>query len=753
MERTEDRLEAGTIGKVVSSRILGSLGVVLNPLGKPADFEAAASFHIDFKNRATQSHRALGHGEPGGHPGTEPPDHGFDGPPQHGFFGAAHPGIGQVAGSARENRVVSRLDMGVGPKDGGHLSIEHPSHRDFLAGRFRMVVHHNRADALGTKPFGLCVCGKVRILKRRLDKRATLHLHHGDPALCRLQHHASVPRSARRIVEGAEQSRLGREVIDDFRLIPNVVARRDDRHPGSQEVNCNLGGDPLASGGVLAIDNHEIELFRLPQLGQLLDHGFATGLSDNVAQKENSNGRHEKTAGWFDIPRKESTFPRLQTNQFPMSPNLQRSVPLIVILGLAALALILRSRQPAPQTSPIPPPANPTPSLPAAAAALSALGETPDWSALNVYQNTISREEFERLLTTVFVTGGAWRRFIELTDNAAIIATGSGPDATPFHLHFAPPDLEEQAPRGWRTTQELPAAAANKPLDGLNIAIDPGHLGGEWAKLEERWLQVGSHPPVCEGDLTLQVAQLLKPRLEALGAFVSLVRDKSEPLTPLRPESLISDARSTLSGESPEDLQKLAERLFYRTAEIRARAKHVNQTLKPDLVLCLHFNADPWGDPANPKLVERSHLHLLLNGAYTDEEVGLADQRFALLKKLLSRTHAEEASIGASVADAFAGKSGLPPFLYPPGAPNALLVNGNPYLWARNLLANRLYDCPVIFMEPYVMNSTLDLPRIQAGDYEGLRDIQGRMVPSIFREYVDGLVEGLRIHYESHRPR
>jgi hypothetical protein len=206
--------------------------------------------------------------------------------------------------------------------------------------------------------------------------------------------------------------------------------------------------------------------------------------------------------------------------------------------------------------------------------------------------------------------------------------------------------------------------------------------------------------------------------------------------------------------DSPAALQKLAERMFYRTAEIHARAKLVNDTLKPDLVLCLHFNADPWGgDPASPILVDRSHLHLLLNGAYTNEEVSLTDQRFALLEKLLGRTHEEEAQIGATVADTFAEKSALPPFLYPPAAPNALPVNGHPYLWARNLLANRLYKRPVIFMEPYVMNSTIDHPRMAAGDYDGLREVNGKSRPSIFREYADALAEGLSRHYAVRRPR
>jgi N-acetylmuramoyl-L-alanine amidase len=428
---------------------------------------------------------------------------------------------------------------------------------------------------------------------------------------------------------------------------------------------------------------------------------------------------------------------------------LKRSVPLLIVLALAGLALFLLRRTPPPSAPPSAPvPAESTGLSPA----LSVLAEMPDWSTLNEFQNTITRADFERLLTTVFTTGGAWRSYIEIDETEARILTGSGGDDGVFHLRFAAEGLAAPVPRDWRAASELPPAPPGKPLDGLHIAIDPGHIGGEWAKVEERWLVVGNGSPVCEGDMTLKVANLLKPQLEALGARVSLVRDKPEPVTPLRPESLVELAKETGGpADSPAALRKFAERLFYRTAEIRARAQLVNDTLKPDFVLCLHFNADPWGNPSAPTLVDRSHLHLLLNGAYTDEEVGLADQRFALLEKLLRRTHEEEAKVGTTVANIFAEASGLPPYIYPAGSLNALTVNGHPYLWARNLLANRLYDCPVIFMEPYVMNSTIDHPRIQAGDYEGLREVNGKKQVSIFREYADAMAKALETHYTTYR--
>ncbi len=432
-----------------------------------------------------------------------------------------------------------------------------------------------------------------------------------------------------------------------------------------------------------------------------------------------------------------------------MSNSFKRSVTLLIVLGLAWIAYLpvfFRPVEPSRweqqknirrQTKPAP--------------ALSLLAAPPDWSSLEIYQNTITRRDFERLLATVFTTGEAWRSCIEIDESEARVKTGPAPTDPAFHLRFALSELTT-SPRHWRTAVELPPPAPGKPLAGLKIAIDPGHIGGAWARMEERWLVVGEGMAVCEGDMTLQVANLLKPKLEALGATVALVRAKAEPVTPIRPESLLTLARDS-SGPtaSPAELQKTAERLFYRTAEIRARADLVNLTLKPDLVLCLHFNAEAWGDPNHPILIDRTHFHLVLNGAYNDEEVLLADQRFALLQKLLQRTHQEEVLVGTTVADTFAQITELPAYVYPPESKNARPIAGHPYLWARNLLANRLYECPVIFMEPYVMNSTIDYARIQAGDYDGRREIAGKMRPSIFHEYTDALAAGLAKSYSSRR--
>jgi N-acetylmuramoyl-L-alanine amidase len=373
---------------------------------------------------------------------------------------------------------------------------------------------------------------------------------------------------------------------------------------------------------------------------------------------------------------------------------------------------------------------------------LSELAGTPNWRELDAYQNCITRDEFVSAMDGVFSTTGNWRKWMREGDGGVHILE-SGKSGADLFLRFAD-SVKSPAPRAWKRRSQLGTVNPQLPLKGLAIAIDPGHLGGRWAQMEERWFQIGKGKPVCEGDMTLMVARLMKPKLEALGASVSLLRNSDEPVTKLRPSDLLDEAsRSNRKG----DLKKVSEILFYRTAEIHARAELVNQRLKPDIVICLHFNAESWGDPAHPTLVSNHHFHTIVSGAYDDDEISMADQRHDLLMKILTNVHEEEAGLAASAVESFVRKTKLPAYQYV--SKNARNVDQNPYIWARNLLANRLYHCPVLYLEPYVMNCVEDYARIQAGDYTGLREVNGRMQPSIFREYADAAVEGIANYYRT----
>src|SRR6266487_2483861 len=397
---------------------------------------------------------------------------------------------------------------------------------------------------------------------------------------------------------------------------------------------------------------------------------------------------------------------------------------------------------------------------------LGILGAHPRWNVLEKYQETITHDEFARLIDSVYCTHGFAPDLIEINEKSARILKNR--DAQKFFtLRFAQDEASrEPVPRLWRPAKSLAPAKPDKPLSGLRIALDPGHFGGEWAKMEERWFQVGGSAPVEEGDLTLRVARLLAPRLRKLGAKVSFIRNSSEPVTAKRRDDFRELARKilikngvpqprtdVLDPNDPEKEQTIhwqSEILFYRYSEIRRRAALVNFKLHPDLVLCLHLNAEGWGDPKTPNLVDPNHLHLLVNGSYLKEELEFDDERFEMVRRLLSRAYDEELPLAESVAASMAKETQLPPYQYPTTL-TTTKVGSTGYVYARNLLATRLYRCPVVYCEPYVMNSHDAFARIQAGDYDGMREINGAQRKSIFREYTDSVADGLVEYYRNVR--
>lgn len=408
------------------------------------------------------------------------------------------------------------------------------------------------------------------------------------------------------------------------------------------------------------------------------------------------------------------------------------------------------------------------PSIVSAADNVGTLGSRPRWNVLEHYQQTITREEFANLIQNVYCTHGINPEMISVGPDSARILT-NGDSQAYFTLRFAADESSRKSvPRLWRPAKRLGPASTKKPLGGLRVALDPGHLGGKWAKMEERWFKIGDSAPVQEGDLTLRVARLLAPRLRSLGATVLFVRNQLEPVTSKRPDDFQELAKKVLikngvpqprpdalDESDPQKEQTIrwqSEILFYRYSEIRRRAVVVNTKLHPDLVICLHLNAEGWGNPNQPTLTDTNHLHLLVNGSYLQPELEFDDERFEMIRRLLSRAYDQELPVADSVASALARETGLPAYQYPT-TQTTTKVGSSGYVYARNLLATRLYRSPVVYCEPYVMNNREVFDRIEAGDYDGTREFGGVQRKSIFREYADGVAAGLAEYYQNVRNR
>ena len=390
-------------------------------------------------------------------------------------------------------------------------------------------------------------------------------------------------------------------------------------------------------------------------------------------------------------------------------------------------------------------------------AKLTSLGQPPPWGQLEQYQNSITAERFLKLINEVYGPGNSYDPWIRIENQQARIRLRSEEEGKDFILKFATPQQSTVTPpRYWRPLEAMPPVANGSPLSGLRIVLDPGHIGGSYGPMEERSFPFEDGPPIQEGDMTLQVALYLQQKLFSLGAKVWLTRSEAEPATNETVENLMPTAFKKLKGKrlrradadaqiEPREIRNLSELLFYRVSEIRTRAEKINRHFKPDLVLALHFNGSAWMNVEMGHYSRENHFHILINGAYSREELSNDDVRFEMLVKLLSRTAKEEIALGEALLTSIVKANGLPPYIYK--TPNSVKVGASPYLWARNLMANRLYRCPVIYLEPYVLNNREVAERARAGDYEGWREVAGALRKSLIREYADGIVEGLLDYY------
>ena len=145
-----------------------------------------------------------------------------------------------------------------------------------------------------------------------------------------------------------------------------------------------------------------------------------------------------------------------------------------------------------------------------------------NFSDFDPYQEKLTKLQIEERLGFFLQKDANVGSYFSLTDEK-------------FTLYDAP-----ETQTGRRINYELKLALVKKEgrikekkhsLIGVKIAIDPGHLGGPYARLEERFIDIPSSierkEPIQfdEGSLSFLTAKYLKILLEKEGAIVMLTRN------------------------------------------------------------------------------------------------------------------------------------------------------------------------------------------------------------------------------------
>ena len=173
----------------------------------------------------------------------------------------------------------------------------------------------------------------------------------------------------------------------------------------------------------------------------------------------------------------------------------------------------------------------------------------------------------------------------------------------------------------------------DRPLAGLRIALDPGHIGGDLvgAKLEGKFVEMPEEKiAIFESELNWYTAKVLKNKLEKLGATVMMTR-KTHKLTAL--DMTYNQWYNRLKIKKKPRKQVAFHRIF-KKRDNDARIQKIN-TFQPDLTLIIHYNVDS-KNTGWKKTTHRNNSMAFVGGSFMRNELYDVERRFNFLRLLLN---------------------------------------------------------------------------------------------------------------------
>ena len=297
--------------------------------------------------------------------------------------------------------------------------------------------------------------------------------------------------------------------------------------------------------------------------------------------------------------------------------------------------------------------------------------------------------------------------------------------------------------------------APEPPWRARRIAIDPGHAGGAWSRLEKRHVEGEGGAPVREGDLAWATARLLERGLREAGADVRLLR--GPPPVAAYPAGadpgfdLRAEAGFRLEEEDPldqpwlppvkawrlwRDWQRLQHETpfdLYNRYDLRRRAA-VAEAFAPDLTLSIHYNFTR--SDSNGVLV-------FMPGNFVDGDLATASQRFWAFREALDGRVAPTLRLASAMGAALMRRLDLPALAAGHDADTDhywRAVDPEHGVFARNLAILRRTPGIVLLLEGPCVNQTREYQRLQGTEVE----LDGRHYPQRVREYSEAVLEALR---------
>ena len=286
------------------------------------------------------------------------------------------------------------------------------------------------------------------------------------------------------------------------------------------------------------------------------------------------------------------------------------------------------------------------------------------------------------------------------------------------------------------------ASTPEKPLQGLRVAIDPGHVAGdmETGRIEKKFLdmkpdslgRLTQRVQIVEGQLTLQTALILKHSLEQAGAQVLLTRSKPNETafgktfdewmkqdmhyavdSLFKAGKINATEKKNLPGKmSKRDVFKKV----FSELELQERARKIN-AFKPDLTVIIHFNVDEtntdWKRPT-----DKNFNMAFVPGSFMKNELSTPLARLEFLRLLMTDDIERSVQLSGMSVQAFEQLLNVPT-AGPRDAKylaDACLTTPSKGVYARNLTLTRLVHGPLVYGETLYQDNIKECIALQKKD-------------------------------------
>lgn len=361
-----------------------------------------------------------------------------------------------------------------------------------------------------------------------------------------------------------------------------------------------------------------------------------------------------------------------------------------------------------------------------------------DFSVFDPYQERWTRDEVELRLIKYLQKGERLASYYTLDDDK-------------LTLYNAPEvDKEREVEYELKLARARKSGATHsgrKNLVGVKIAIDPGHLGGPYARLEERYIDI---PPSLEresqiqfneGTLSFLTAIYLKVLLEKEGAIVMITRDQiGKGVYEVGFFDWLKQNPSLWAGEV--SLSKLF-RKYYNPLDLRARAEKINE-FGPDLSIVIHYNSHHVeAEYSSNNCVSPNNYNMVfIPGAFCRGELVTQENRFDFMRLIATEDLTGSAHLSKAILEAFGKHLQLPTVTKADGARylETVCLKVDEGIYARNLALTRMIQGPLCYGETLIQNNIDECLNLSREDFI----IDGRPCSSRVKSVAEAYFEGIK---------